>query len=103
MNDRITPPTIASRLRPNQRGARTRVLWSVLATTTALLLWRYPEQAWVLASKVNRIALGAALAVALDRAVFWYARPSVERDDIEWMYRRAALMIGGMLAAALAL
>lgn len=88
---------------PNPHGARTRVLWLVLALTTAALLWRYPEQGWVLASKVNRIALGAALAVALDRAVFWYARPSLDTNVVQWQYRRAALMIGGMLAAALAL
>lgn len=98
----VTKP-ISSALRPNQHGARTRLLWMVLAVTTAALLWRYPEQGWVLASKINRIALGAVLAVALDRVVFWYARPSVERDDIEWQYRRAALMVGGMLSAALAL
>lgn len=90
-------------LDPNPHGARMRVLWVVLAITTAALLWRYPEQAGVLVSKVNRIALGAGLAVALDRLVFWYARPSLERPDVAWQYRRAALMIGGMLAAALAL
>lgn len=89
-------------LQPNPSGARTRVVWLVLAVSTAALLWRYPEQGWVLASKLNRLALGAALAVALDRLVFWYARPTVERDDIEWQYRRAAMIVGGMLAAALA-
>lgn len=89
-------------IRPNPVGARMRVLWLVLIASSAALAWRYPEQAWVLLSKLQRIALGAALGVMLDRAVFWYARPSVERDDLEWMYRRAALMIGGMVAAALA-
>ena len=97
----VTKP-ILDALRPNQHGARVRVLWLVLIASTAALLWRYPEQGWVLASKLNRLALGAALAVALDRLVFWYARPTVERDDIEWQYRRAAMIVGGMLAAALA-
>lgn len=90
-------------LAPNPTGARLRLLWAVLIVTTAALLWRYPEQAWVLLSKLNRVALGAAIGVALDRAVFWYARPSAERADTAWQYRRAALMIGGMMAAALAL
>jgi len=89
-------------LTPNEHGARLRVLWAVLIVTTAALLWRYPEQGWVLASKINRIALGAALGVALDRAVFWYARPSVEQLSPQPQYRRTLLMVGGMLAAALA-
>jgi hypothetical protein len=80
-----------------------RWIWAVLAASTAGLVWQYPEQAGVLLSKLNRIALGAALGVFLDRLVFPYARPSTARDDIEWMYRRAVLMVGGMLAAALAL
>ena len=84
-------------------GARMRWIWLVLAVTTAVLVWQYPEQAGVLLSKLNRIALGAALGVALDRAVFPYARPNEIDDEAPWMYRRAALMIGGMLAAALAL
>jgi hypothetical protein len=84
-------------------GARMRGIWMVLAASTAALIWIYPEQAGVLASKVNRIALGAALGVALDRAVFGYARPNERDTEDAWMYRRAALMIGGMLAAALAL
>ena len=87
---------------PNASGARMRLLWIVLAVSTAAIAYRYPEQAWVLLGKLNRIALGAAVAVAIDRAVFWYARPSIQRDDIEWQYRRAAIMVGGMLAAALA-
>lgn len=89
-------------MRPNQSGARMRVLWLVLIASSVALAWRYPEQSWVLLSKLQRIALGAVLGVMLDRAVFWYARPSIERDDMEWMIRRAALMIGGMIAAALA-
>jgi hypothetical protein len=89
-------------LRPNQRGARLRVLWAVLIVTTALLLWQFPDQGWVLASKINRIALGAALGVALDRAVFWYARPSAGAMSPQPQFRRVALMVGGMLAAALA-
>lgn len=84
-------------------GARMRGIWLVLAATTALLVWQYPEQAGVLLSKLNRIALGAALGVAVDRAVFGYARPNECDTEDSWMYRRAALMIGGMLAAALAL
>ena len=99
----MTADRIRAALVPNQSGARMRLLWLVLVATTALLLWRYPEQGWVLLSKLNRIALGAAVAVAVDRSVFWYARPSAERDDIEWQYRRAAIIVGGMLAAALAL
>jgi len=90
-------------LAPNQHGARLRVLWAVLLVTTSALLWKYPDQGWVLASKVNRIALGAALGVALDRAVFWYARPSVDDTSPLPQYRRVALMVGGMMAAALAL
>jgi hypothetical protein len=90
-------------IQPNQEGARMRTVWLVLAVSTALLLWRYPEQGWVLLSKLNRIALGAALGVALDRLVFWYARPKFEEDEPPWMYRRAILMVGGMMAAALAL
>jgi hypothetical protein len=84
-------------------GARMRGIWLVLAATTALLVWQYPEQAGVLLSKLNRVALGAALGVALDRAVFGYARPNERDTEDSWMYRRAALMVGGMLAAALAL
>jgi hypothetical protein len=88
---------------PTPPGARMRWIWIVLAASTAVLVWQYPEQAGVLASKINRIALGAALGVMLDRAVFPYARPNEVDDEAAWMYRRAALMIGGMLAAALAL
>lgn len=95
-------PIIAA-LRPNQNGARLRALWLVLAATTAALLWRYPEQGWVLASKINRIALGAGLGVALDRVVFWYARPSAENPVVAWQNRRTAMILGGMMAAALAL
>jgi hypothetical protein len=84
-------------------GARMRGLWAVLAVTTGLLLWRYPEQTWVLTSKLNRIALGAALGVAIDRAVFGYARPNSTDVEDAWMYRRVVLIVGGMLAAALAL
>jgi|GEM_PF-3519643 len=85
------------------RGARMRWIWAVLAASTALLVWQYPEQAGVLLSKLNRIALGAGLGVALDRLVFPYARPNEVDIEVDWMHRRAALMIGGMLAAALAL
>jgi hypothetical protein len=88
---------------PTPPGARMRWIWLVLAVSTAVLVWQYPEQAGVLLSKLNRIALGAALGVALDRAVFGYARPNEVDIEDSWMYRRAALMIGGMLAAALAL
>jgi hypothetical protein len=88
---------------PNPLGARMRLVWMVLIVTTAALLWRYPEQFWVLVSKLNRIALGAAVAVALDRVVFWYARPDADDPFPHLMYRRAALMCAGMLAAALAL
>jgi hypothetical protein len=88
---------------PNQLGARMRVIWLVLVASTAALLWQYPDQGWVLVSKLNRIALGAALGVGLDRAVFWYSRPDADTPMTEWMYRRTALMIGGMMAAALAL
>jgi hypothetical protein len=88
---------------PTPPGARMRWIWAVLAASTALLVWQYPEQAGVLLSKLNRIALGAALGVALDRAVFPYARPNEVDTEDAWMYRRAALMIGGMMAAALAL
>lgn len=87
---------------PNPLGARLHGLWAVLIVTTAMLLWQYPEQAWVLVSKLNRIALGAALGVALDRAVFWYARPSIQDTTPPPQYRRVALMVGGMMAAALA-
>jgi hypothetical protein len=90
-------------LRPNQHGARIRVLWLVLIVTTTALVWRFPEQGWVLVSKLNRIALGAALGVALDRAIFWYARPSIAQQSHHIEYRRVVLMVGGMLAAALAL
>jgi hypothetical protein len=84
-------------------GARMRWIWAVLAASTALLVWQYPEQAGVLLSKLNRIALGAALGVFLDRLVFPYARPNELDTEDAWMYRRAALMVGGMMAAALAL
>jgi hypothetical protein len=94
--------SIRDALAPNASGARMRLLWIVLVASTAAIAYRYPEQAWVLLSKLNRIALGAAVAVAIDRLIFWYARPSVERDDIEWQYRRAAIIVGGMMAAALA-
>lgn len=88
---------------PTPPGARMRWIWLVLAASTAVLVWQYPEQGGVLVSKLNRIALGAALGVAVDRLVFPYSRPnSVDVED-SWMYRRAALMVGGMLAAALAL
>jgi hypothetical protein len=80
-----------------------RWIWAVLAASTGLLVWQYPEQAGVLVSKLNRIALGAALGVMLDRAIFPYARPNEVDVEDGWMLRRAALMIGGMLAAALAL
>ena len=90
-------------IEPLPPGARMRWIWVVLVASTAALIWVYPEQAGVLASKVNRIALGAALGVALDRAVFPYARPNELDVEDSWMYRRAAMMIGGMLAAALAL
>ena len=88
---------------PTPPGARMRWIWAVLAASTALLVWQYPEQAGVLLSKLNRIALGAALGVFLDRLVFPYARPNELDDEAPWMYRRAALMVGGMMAAALAL
>ena len=84
-------------------GARMRWIWIVLAASTALLVWQYPEQAGVLLSKLNRIALGAALGVMLDRAIFPYARPNDVEPAPAWMYRRVALMVGGMMAAALAL
>lgn len=90
-------------IRPNQHGARIRVLWLVLICTTAALVYQFPEQGWVLVSKLNRIALGAALGIALDRAVFWYARPSIAQQSHHVEYRRVALMVGGMMAAALAL
>lgn len=93
---------VVSWLRGETPGARMRIVWAVLALTTAALLWQFPDQGWVLASKINRIALGAALAVALDRAVFHYARPDGEAPSIHWMYRRAAIIAAGMLAAALA-
>lgn len=95
--------TLRQMLLPNQHGARMRVIWLVLAASTAGLLWQYPDQGWVLLSKLNRIALGAALGVALDRLVFWYSRPDADTPMHHWMYRRAALMVGGMMAAALAL
>ena len=95
--------TLRQFLLPNQSGARMRVVWLVLIASTAVLLWQYPDQGWVLLSKLNRIALGAALGVALDRLVFWYSRPDADTPMREWMYRRVALMIGGMMAAALAL
>ena len=84
-------------------GARMRWIWIVLAASTVLLVWQYPEQAGVLLSKLNRIALGAALGVMLDRAIFPYARPNEIDVEDGWMWRRAVLMVGGMLAAALAL
>lgn len=90
-------------IEPTPPGARMRWIWAVLAASTALLVWQYPEQAGVLVSKLNRIALGAALGVMLDRAVFPYARPNEVRPAPAWMYRRVALMVGGMMAAALAL
>jgi hypothetical protein len=88
---------------PTPPGARMRWIWLVLAASTAVLVWQYPEQAGVLVSKFNRIALGAALGVAVDRLVFPYSRPNEVDVEDSWMYRRAALMVGGMLAAALAL
>jgi hypothetical protein len=99
----MTADKLVQSLKPNQVGARMRLVWLVLAVTTALLIWRYPEQGWVLVSKLNRIALGAALGVALDRAIFWYARPDADTPLVNWMYRRVALMVAGMLCAALAL
>jgi hypothetical protein len=88
---------------PTPPGARMRWIWIVLAASTAVLVWQYPEQAGVLASKINRIALGAAVGVMLDRAIFPYARPNEGTAVAAWMYRRVALMVGGMMAAALAL
>jgi hypothetical protein len=88
---------------PTPPGARMRWIWIVLAASTAVLVWQYPEQAGVLASKINRIALGAAVGVMLDRAIFPYARPNEDAAVTAWMYRRVALMVGGMMAAALAL
>jgi glucose-6-phosphate-specific signal transduction histidine kinase len=35
-----------------------RWIWLVLASSTAVLVWQYPEQGGVLISKLNRIALG---------------------------------------------
>lgn len=95
--------TLHRLIAPNPSGARMRVVWLVLIASTVALLWQYPEQGWVLLSKLNRIALGAALGVALDRLVFWYSRPDADDARPEWMYRRVALMVGGMMAAALAL
>jgi len=90
-------------MQPNMLGARMRGVWVVLIVSTVALLWQYPDQGWVLLSKLNRIALGAALGVGLDRAVFWYLRPDAASAEPSWMYRRVALMVGGMMAAALAL
>lgn len=89
-------------LRSTNPGARMRYVWLVLVVTTAALLWRYPEQGWVLLSKLNRIALGGVVAVGLDRAVFWYARPDRSTLSPHYSYRRAAIICAGMLAAALA-
>ncbi len=90
-------------LAPNPEGARMRGVWLVLLASTALLVWQYPDQAGVMLAKLNRVALGALLGVLLDRAIFHYARPSADAAVPAWMYRRAALMAAGMLAAALAL
>jgi hypothetical protein len=80
-----------------------RMLWVVLAVTTWLIVREYPDQLWVTLTKLNRIALGAALGVLLDRAIFWYARPDADTPMADWAYRRALLMVGGMMASALAL
>lgn len=86
----------------NMNGARMKSAWLVLLATTAGLIYLYPEQAGVLLSKLNRVALGAVLGVVLDRSVFWYARPSVEARETGWMYRRAVIIVGVALAAAVA-
>lgn len=101
--------TLKRWLHPNMQGARTRLTWIILLATTAALLWRgYPaegwaDQGWVLAAKLNRIVLGGVVALTFDQTVFWYARPSVDSVHEHWMYRRAIIVVGGMLAAALAL
>lgn len=89
-------------LQPNQYGARLKIVWSLLLVSTAALLWAYPEQAGTLAMKMNRVLLGAIIGLALDRLIFWYARPSVESCPDSWMYRRTALIGMAMLAAAMA-
>lgn len=83
-------------------GARLRYVWVVLLVTTGLLLWQYPEQAWVLLGKLNRVALGGVIGVGLDRAIFWYARPDRSTLSPHLAYRRAIMVAAGMLAAALA-
>lgn len=103
MMRQINRERLRAALAPNQHGAQMRWIWFVLVVTTTGLLWRYPDQGWVMLSKLNRVALGAILGVGLDRLVFHYARPTAERADDAWQYRRVALMVGGMMAAALAL
>jgi hypothetical protein len=91
-----------SMLSEHALGARLRYVWLVLVVTTALLLWRYPDQAWVLLSKLNRVALGGVIGVGLDRAIFWYARPDSANLSPHYAYRRAVIVAAGMLSAALA-
>lgn len=75
--------------------------------STGLIAWLYSEQLGVLLAKINALSIFALLGYFLDRRAFPYARPSDTPADPEVnerrIMRRAAIIIGTMVAGALML
>jgi hypothetical protein len=82
-----------------------RLKWTALFAlfTTIAIALLFPQQLGVLLFKINVLTMAAVGAYLLDIGLFPYARPSEEHPHPYWQFRRVAMIIGVMIAAALAL
>jgi len=92
-----------SKLSQFAMGIRLRGTAIIALLTTIIVAFFFPHQIGVLIFKANVLTCAAVCAYLLDRGLFPYARPSEQSPNDRWMVRRVALIVGVMLAAALAL
>jgi hypothetical protein len=93
----------ASKLSQFAMGIRLKATAVIALLSTIVVAFFFPHQIGVLIFKANVLTCAAICAYLLDRGLFPYARPSEEYPHPMWMYRRVALIVGVMLAAAVAL
>lgn len=86
---------------PRLRDARMKATWLLALVLAGVIVWHWPRALESVALVTLKMAIGAIVGMWIDRGVFPYARPSFKEPYVGWMFRRAAVVIAGMLAGAI--